>query len=104
MWINDGSGSFTLKPQPIFATVWHDVDLADFDGDGKLDAVFASPAGFINVFRGDGTGTFGPGAAYVNPIASYETAVGDLNGDGKPDIVAVGRQTGNCRIYWNQGK
>ena len=30
--------------------------------------------------------------------------VTDLNGDGKPDIIAVGRKTGNARIYWNQGK
>ncbi len=37
-------------------------------------------------------------------VAVEDLAVGDLNGDGKPDIVAVGRQTGNCRIYWNQGK
>lgn len=37
-------------------------------------------------------------------VAVEDLAVADLNGDGKPDIVAVGRQTGNCRIYWNQGK
>jgi hypothetical protein len=28
----------------------------------------------------------------------------DLNGDGKIDIIAVGRQTMNCRIYWNEGR
>ena len=37
-------------------------------------------------------------------VAVEDLAVGDLNGDGKPDIVAVGRATGNARIYWNQGK
>ncbi len=37
-------------------------------------------------------------------VAVEDLAVGDLNGDGKPEIVAVGRATGNCRIYWNQGK
>jgi hypothetical protein len=37
-------------------------------------------------------------------VAVEDLAVADLNGDGKPDIVAVGRQTGNCRIYWNLGK
>ena len=30
--------------------------------------------------------------------------VADLNGDGKPDIVAVGRATKNVKIYWNEGK
>jgi hypothetical protein len=33
-----------------------------------------------------------------------DATVGDLNGDGKPDIVAVGRATKNVRIYWNEGK
>jgi hypothetical protein len=37
-------------------------------------------------------------------VAVEDAAAGDLNGDGKVDIVAVGRATGNCRIYWNQGK
>jgi hypothetical protein len=29
--------------------------------------------------------------------------VADLNGDGRMDIVAAGRKTGNVRIYWNEG-
>jgi hypothetical protein len=36
-------------------------------------------------------------------VAVEDMAVADLNGDGRPDIVAVGRQTGNVRIYWNEG-
>jgi hypothetical protein len=37
-------------------------------------------------------------------IAVEDLIVADLNGDGRPDIVAVGRATGNCRIYWNRGE
>src|SRR5262249_2926942 len=37
-------------------------------------------------------------------IAVEDLTVADLNGDGKPDIIAVGRGTHNARIYWNQGK
>ena len=36
-------------------------------------------------------------------VAVEDLAVADLNGDGRPDIVAVGRQTHNVRVYWNQG-
>jgi hypothetical protein len=36
-------------------------------------------------------------------VAVESLAVADLNGDGRPDIVAAGRATGNVRIYWNEG-
>jgi hypothetical protein len=35
-------------------------------------------------------------------VAVEDMVVADLNGDGKPDIIAVGRATGNVRIYWNE--
>jgi hypothetical protein len=36
-------------------------------------------------------------------IAVEDLAADDLDGDGRIDIVAVGRQTHNIRIYWNKG-
>lgn len=64
-----------------------DVKLADVDGDGALDAV-ESTFGFIEVRRGDGHGGFG------SPIVSPSTggdylAVGDMNGDGRPDVALL---------------
>jgi hypothetical protein len=46
-----------------------------------------------NVQRVDGGG-----------VAVEDLACADMNGDGKKDIVAVGRATHNVRIYWNGGK
>lgn len=37
-------------------------------------------------------------------VAVEDLTAADLDGDGKIDIIAVGRATGNARIYWNQGK
>jgi hypothetical protein len=37
-------------------------------------------------------------------VAVEDLTAGDLDGDGKIDIVAAGRQTFNVKIYWNQGK
>ncbi len=37
-------------------------------------------------------------------VAIEDLAAGDLNGDGRIDIVAVGRQTQNVKIYWNETK
>lgn len=35
-------------------------------------------------------------------VAIEDLAAGDLNQDGRVDVVAVGRQTHNVKIYWNQ--
>jgi hypothetical protein len=35
-------------------------------------------------------------------VAVEDLAAGDLNGDGRIDIVAVGRATHNVKIYWNE--
>lgn len=37
-------------------------------------------------------------------VAIEDAAAGDLNGDGKADIVTVGRQTHNVKIYFNETK
>jgi hypothetical protein len=34
-------------------------------------------------------------------MATEDLQVMDMNGDGKPDIVAAGRATKNLKIYWN---
>jgi hypothetical protein len=55
-------------------------------------------------------GTDGKGAKWERMlldeggVAVEDLTAGDLNGDGKTDIVACGRQTKNVRIYWNEGK
>lgn len=36
-------------------------------------------------------------------MACEDLTAADLNGDGRIDIIAVGRATGNARIYWNKG-
>jgi hypothetical protein len=37
-----------------------------------------------------------------NEMACEDLFVRDLNGDGKPDIIAVGRRSKNVKIYWQQ--
>ncbi len=37
-----------------------------------------------------------------NQMACEDLLVRDLNGDGKPDIIAAGRRTRNVKVYWQQ--
>lgn len=38
-----------------------------------------------------------------NTMACEDLKVADLNGDGKPDVIAAGRATKNLKVYWNKG-
>jgi hypothetical protein len=36
-------------------------------------------------------------------MACEDIAVADLDQDGRPDVVAAGRDTHNLKVYWNEG-
>lgn len=92
----------------------HAVWCADLDGDGD-DELVIGVRDNLSDKPGERRGvrvykcTDGKGAKWARQIvddggvAVEDLAVADLNGDGKLHIVAVGRQTGNARIYWNEG-
>jgi hypothetical protein len=67
--------------------------VADFNHDGNLDVVVASSnnsEGGISVLLGNGDSTFAPAVSYPVPFAfTNAVAIGDFNGDGKPDIAAT---------------
>jgi hypothetical protein len=94
----------------------HAVSCADLDGDGGDELIIGvrddpdAKAGFkerrgVRIYKAlDERGARWARHILDNGgVAVEDLAVADLDGDGRPDIVAVGRQTHNARIYWNRG-
>ncbi len=89
----------------------HALGVADFLGTGAEQVV----AGWrnpdeqnntgIRLYMRDQTGTSWQWQWLdKNGIACEDIQVADLDGNGKPDIIAAGRATKNLKVYWNQSE
>jgi hypothetical protein len=86
--LGNGDGTFRLGQTYPVGPSSYAVAVADFNGDHKLDLAVAEILGIgVRVFLGNGDGTFQEVADYRDYSAS-SLVVSDLNGDGKPDLVA----------------
>ncbi|RCX16472.1 cadherin-like protein [Fontibacillus phaseoli] len=88
VFLGNGDGTFGPVSTYPLGSLPLDLELGDFDGDGNLDLLGGVQGASVPILFGNGDGTFQPPFSDSYPFAGQVTS-GDLNGDGKPDIVTV---------------
>ena len=117
-WIrlNSGFGYFELpgtasggQGDTVTPTAGWETLVGDFDGDGWSDYADRYVAnGDIYIHRNLHNGTWQPsgsqwGSGTTLAGANIETLVGDINGDGRADLIQHDRATGTIWKLWNNG-
>lgn len=101
--INSGTGSeLAFNSAVNYSTGASPIALrtADFNGDGHMDLALASNGDHnVNVFLGQGDGTFGSYSTYYLGFYPLDLTVGDFDGDGVLDL-AGGVQDGTLAILF----
>jgi hypothetical protein len=102
--LGNGDGTFQTAVNYSSGAQWsYSIAVADVNGDGNPDLLVANECltnsncsnGVLSVLLGNGDGTFQTAVTYNSGgYYAYAVAVGDMNGDGKPDLV-VANQCGN---------
>ena len=104
--LGDGKGALSLaKNSPIVMKQGqhphtHGLGIGDLNGDGKLDlATVNNSDNDVSVAFGDGRGNFtiAPSSPFPVGPSPYPITLGDVNNDGRPDIVATTTATGPLR-------
>jgi hypothetical protein len=97
------NSSFSVQSPTSMNVTW--VQVADFNQDGTPDVVLADSIGGATVFLNNGGGSFNNSFPVVSGLTVpyyLEVGVGDLNGDGYPDIVAGGYYNNSQGLYLTQ--
>jgi hypothetical protein len=102
VFLGNGEGTFQRAVNYPAGSAPYNVATADINGDGKLDLITADPqaggAGYLTILLGNGNGTFQKPMKYYAGRLPFAAAIGDLNGDGKPDLaVADGCSISSCK-------
>ncbi|MGZ5436933.1 MAG: FG-GAP repeat domain-containing protein [Pyrinomonadaceae bacterium] len=115
--LGDGRGGFTNAPRSPFAVgpSPYPLTIGDVNNDGRLDIVSNATATGPNraqqlplsraltLLLNDGQGGFRRSEVPLRTMTPWSTAMGDINGDGKPDLVATHHDQSKLTVLIGDG-
>jgi hypothetical protein len=105
--LNNGNGTLQAAFDVVTGAPNRSVAIGDVSGDGSPDLVAASPSAETNtvsVLRNMGSGTsYYPKVDYATGLYPFSVAIGDVNGDGKLDLVTANLDAKSVSVLLNSG-
>jgi hypothetical protein len=107
LFFNRGDGTFQAKRDYATGSGPFSVAIGDLNGDGKPDLATANAnnggAGTVSVLLNRGDGSFGTKVDYATGRFPTSVAVGDLNGDGRPELATANADANSVSVFLNRG-
>jgi hypothetical protein len=105
LYVLGGAANGTLLPAVanLGGAESESIAVADFDGDGRLDAAVADHAGSkVYVLRNTGSRTFAPWEQITVDRNPSAIVTADFDGDGKPDLATANQGDGTITLLLNR--
>jgi hypothetical protein len=113
LWLYPGNGRGAFKARVRIGTGWGVMNAVfgagDFNGDGRDDVIARQKSnGWLWLYPGNGKGGFSP-RVRIGTSSGWNgmnalVGAGDLNGDGKADVIARQKSNGWLWLYPGNGK
>jgi VCBS repeat-containing protein len=112
--LGNGDGSFAAATNFAVGRAPASVAVGDFDGDSRPDLAVANaysdnvpvPGGlssYVSVLLGNGDGSFAAATNFAVVMDPEEVAVGDFDGDSRPDLAVGSRSSGLVSVLLGNG-